>query len=73
MSADLNGALLNGEALAQAETETHSEVGQSSATVATGEHGEAGGLPPFLRFDPGVWIWTMLVFVALLLILKKIG
>ena len=30
-------------------------------------------LPPFLRFDPGVWIWTMLVFVCLLLILRKMA
>ena len=67
MSAELNGAQF-----AEAETpsgETHSEVGHAAAA----EHGDAGGLPPFLRFDPGVWIWTMLVFVTLLLILRKLA
>lgn len=49
-------------------TETHSEVGHADAG-----HGDKGGLPPFLRFDPGVWIWTMVVFVALLFILKKMA
>lgn len=48
---------------------THSEVGHADA----GAHGDKGGLPPFLRFDPGVWMWTMVVFVALLLILKKMA
>ena len=57
------------DAPAAAQTETHSEVGHADA----GGHGEAGGLPPFLRFDPGVWIWTMVVFVALLVILKKMA
>jgi F-type H+-transporting ATPase subunit b len=54
---------------APAATETHTEVAQ----VEAGAHGDAGGLPPFLRFDPGVWIWTVLVFVTLLLILRKMA
>jgi F-type H+-transporting ATPase subunit b len=69
MSAELNGALL-----AQAETpaaESHTEA--TVVSNAAAEHGNAGGLPPFLRFDPGVWIWTMLVFVTLLLILRKLA
>jgi F-type H+-transporting ATPase subunit b len=68
MSAELNG-LQFAEAEAEANAGTHSEVGQAAGA----EHGEAGGLPPFLRFDPGVWIWTMLVFVTLLLILRKMA
>jgi F-type H+-transporting ATPase subunit b len=63
-------AELNGELFAQAESgETHSEVGHAEASA----HGEGGGLPPFLRFDPGVWIWTVVVFVGLLLILRKMA
>jgi|GEM_PF-31273 len=67
---------LSGEILAQAPAagagETHTEVGAPDAGHgAAGGHGEAGGLPPFLRFDPGVWIWTAIVFVLLLAILKK--
>lgn len=54
---------LSGELLAQASVETHAEVA----------HGTASTLPPFLRFDPGVWIWTMVVFVTLLLLLKKMA
>ena len=39
-----------------------------------GAHAAAeGGLPPFLRFDPGVWIWTVVVFLGLLFILKKLA
>lgn len=72
MSAESNGAQLAETVVAQetpAATETHTEVGHAGAV----EHGDAGGLPPFLRFDPGVWIWTMLVFIALLLILRKMA
>jgi F-type H+-transporting ATPase subunit b len=61
-------AELNGELFAQAEGETHSEVAHTEAA-----HAEGGGLPPFLRFDPGVWIWTVVVFVGLLLILRKMA
>jgi F-type H+-transporting ATPase subunit b len=70
MSAELNG-LQNAEMqpaglqLAQA-GETHS--GETHSEVA---HAEAGALPPFLRFDPGVWLWTAIVFVVLLIILRK--
>jgi F-type H+-transporting ATPase subunit b len=72
MSAEMNGQL-NGVQFAQAADtpagETQTEVGHSAAP----EHGETGGLPAFLRFDPGVWCWTAIVFVALLLILKKMA
>lgn len=61
MSADMNGLQL-----AQAGT-------PGETTAETAAHGEAGGLPPFLRFDPGVWIWSMIVFVTLLLILRKMA
>ncbi|MDQ3002520.1 MAG: F0F1 ATP synthase subunit B [Fibrobacterota bacterium] len=65
---------LSGELLAQATADGHAApaAGETHAEVAHGA-GDAGSLPPFLRFDPGVWIWTMLVFVALLLILKKMA
>lgn len=53
--------------LAQAGSEGHTE------SAAGSSHAEASALPPFLRFDPGVWIWTMLVFVCLLLILRKLA
>jgi len=44
------------------------------AWAEEGAHGAAeGGLPPFLRFDPGVWIWTVVVFLGLLFILKKMA
>jgi hypothetical protein len=49
-----------------AAAETHSEVGHEAG-------GAASALPPFLRFDPGVWIWTTVVFVLLLLILRKMA
>lgn len=69
MSADLNGAQL-AEAETPAPAETHSEVGAAGHEAGAGDK---GGLPPFLRFDPGVWIWTMLVFITLLLILRKMA
>jgi F-type H+-transporting ATPase subunit b len=56
------------EAGAQAHTET--ATGVAGAGTA---HGEGGKLPPFLQFDPGVWIWTFAVFVALLVILRKMA
>ena len=72
MSSEVNGLQQDGLQLAQAaETqagETHTEVGHSE-----GGHAEAGGLPAFLRFDPGVWCWTAIVFLALLLILRKMA
>jgi F-type H+-transporting ATPase subunit b len=64
MNAELSGVLL-----AQAE-ETHEGAAPAGHTEA---HGSDGGLPPFLRFDPGVWIWTLLVFLVLLAILKKMA
>ncbi|MEO7426040.1 MAG: F0F1 ATP synthase subunit B [Fibrobacteria bacterium] len=77
MSAEINGQLDGLQFAQAAETagaetpagETHTEVGHGPAA----EHGEAGGLPAFLRFDPGVWCWTAIVFVALLIILKKMA
>jgi F-type H+-transporting ATPase subunit b len=76
MSAEQNGAnLAEAEAPAVEGTEMHSgsEVHSEVAHAGAPEHGDAGGLPPFLRFDPGVWIWTSIVFVALLVILKKMA
>lgn len=66
MSAELNGVLLAqaGEAASGSGVE---------ATHAETAHAETGGLPPFLRFDPGVWIWSMAVFVVLLVILRKMA
>lgn len=68
MSADLNGLQL-------AEAGTSGASGESVAETVHGtvDHGEASALPPFLRFDPGVWIWTMICFVLLLLILRKMA
>jgi F-type H+-transporting ATPase subunit b len=66
MSAELNGLQL-AQAGETPAGEAHGE------TVATTEHAEAGGLPAFLRFDPGVWCWTAIVFVVLLLILRKMA
>lgn len=61
-------AQASANAEAAAATETHSEVGHEA-----GGHGGGNSLPPFLRFDPGVWIWTTVVFVALLLLLRKMA
>jgi F-type H+-transporting ATPase subunit b len=79
MNANLNGissiAFLSG-ALAEAEaTEGHPA---QAATEVSGTHAETqahGGssLPPFLRFDPGVSIWTIVTFVLLLVVLKKLA
>jgi F-type H+-transporting ATPase subunit b len=71
MSAELNGQQMAQAAeshaaeAADVAAETHTEVGHAAAGGST--------LPPFLRFDPGVWIWTTIVFVALLLILRKMA
>ncbi len=65
MSSELNGQVY-AQASAAGSSETHSEV-------AVAGHEEKGGLPPFLRFDPGVWIWTMIVFLGLLFILRKMA
>lgn len=65
MSAEPSGMLL-------AQAGTHGETTAETAHAGSA-HAEAGALPPFLRFDPGVWIWTMLVFVLLLLILRKMA
>lgn len=48
------------------------EAAEHTETAATG-HAVGTKLPPFLQFDPGVWIWTILVFVALLVILRKMA
>jgi F-type H+-transporting ATPase subunit b len=66
---------LSGVLLAQADAEGHEGAAPAGAETQSevGHHGSEGGLPPFLRFDPGVWIWTMIVFVALLVILKKMA
>jgi F-type H+-transporting ATPase subunit b len=63
------GSELNGLRYAQAEE----AAGTHSETAAEGGQADGGKLPPFLRFDPGVWIWTILVFVALLVILRKMA
>lgn len=68
-TAEGHAAPMGGEVLAASQAgETQSETGH-----AAGGHDAGGSLPPFLRFDPGVWIWTMVVFVALLVILKKMA
>lgn len=65
MSSELTG-LLYAESAQAEEGSAHTE------TAAAG-HAEGGKLPPFLQFDPGVWIWTIAVFVALLVILRKMA
>lgn len=64
MSAETNPPLL-----AQAATD------ETTAETAApgGAHAAEGGLPPFLQFDPGVWIWTAICFALLLLILRKMA
>jgi F-type H+-transporting ATPase subunit b len=62
------GSELTGLQYAQADEATaHTE------TTAAEAHAAGSKLPPFLQFDPGVWIWTILVFVVLLLILRKMA
>lgn len=70
MSAELNGQLL-----AEAETPGEAHGSAADAGIHEGTEAHAGGssMPPFLRFDPGVWIWTMVCFVLLLLILRKMA
>lgn len=63
---------LNGMQVAQA------EAGESHAAPSPDTHAETqahGGsaLPPFLQFDPGVGIWTIITFVLLLVVLKKMA
>lgn len=75
MNANLNGissiAFLSG-ALAEAEaTEGHSA--QAAETHAETQAHGGSSLPPFLRFDPGVGIWTIVTFVLLLVVLKKMA
>ena len=43
----------------------------ASPLWAAGGEGHEGGSPSLLSFDPGVSIWALIVFVLLLLILKK--
>lgn len=45
------------------------------AVLAHAGDAASGGssLPPFLRFDPGVGIWTIITFVLLLVVLKKLA
>src|SRR4051812_6412744 len=74
MNSELNGTLLaeaSGETPA-GETHEGTASAQGSQTAET-VHKDDGGLPPFLRFDPGVWIWTVAVFVVLLIILRKMA
>ncbi len=42
---------------------------ETQAEVAVNEGHSA--MPPLLRFDPGVGVWTILTFVLLLIVLKK--
>ncbi len=67
---------LLGASFAQAEGEhsgaTASEEMHASVQVNGEAHG-GGSLPPFLRFDPGVALWTIVTFLFLLLILKKLA
>lgn len=44
-------------------------AGAAVAAPSAGGHEEGGS--PLLRFDPGVGIWALVVFVLLLLLLKK--
>lgn len=67
MSLDMTGLQF-----AQADEAGSGAQGAQTETAATA-HAEGGKLPPFLQFDPGVWIWTILVFVVLLLILRKMA
>lgn len=62
------GSELTGLQYAQAD-----EAAAHSETTAGEAHAGGSQLPPFLQFDPGVWIWTILVFVVLLLILRKMA
>lgn len=67
MSTELNGLqFAEGGEAASASAGTQSEVGHNAAQ-------EGGKLPPFLQFDPGVWIWTIAVFLVLLFILRKMA
>ncbi len=69
MSSELNG-------LQYADAEAASSQAEAPAThteSAAEGHSAAGSLPPFLQFDPGVWIWTFSVFVVLLIILRKMA
>lgn len=44
----------------------------NETTNETVAHGEGHSqLPPLLRFDPGVGVWTLITFALLLLVLKK--
>jgi F-type H+-transporting ATPase subunit b len=45
------------------------------AVLAHASDAASGGssLPPFLRFDPGVGIWTIITFLLLLVVLKKLA
>jgi F-type H+-transporting ATPase subunit b len=45
------------------------------AVLAHAGEAASGGnsLPPFLRFDPGVGIWTIITFLLLLVVLKKLA
>jgi len=63
MGSELTGLQYAQADAAPAHTETTAAEGQPAG----------GKLPPFLQFDPGVWIWTILVFVVLLLILRKMA
>ncbi len=46
---------------------------ESNAHSETAAHGEAGGheKPPLLSFDPGAALWSIFVFVVLMLVLRS--
>ena len=45
--------------------------GETTTTAETAKAEHAA--PGLLQFDPGVWVWSVVVFVALLVILKKMA
>ena len=73
MSSELNGLQFAQAANSEEAGAAHTETAAAHEGAATTEHAEGGKLPPFLQFDPGVWIWTFSVFVVLLIILRKMA
>jgi F0F1-type ATP synthase membrane subunit b/b' len=61
MSSETTGMLLAQADAAQGEMHTETSV--------PAEH----KAPSLLQFDPGVWVWSVLVFAVLLIILKKMA
>ncbi len=64
MSGNLNGMQL---------AEAGETVAESQGTHAETQAHGGNALPPFLQFDPGVGIWTIITFVLLLVVLKKMA